>query len=407
MLESILFGHEKGAFTGAVAAQPGKFELANGGTLLLDEIGELPLGLQAKLLRVLQEQRVERLGGRKEIELNVRIIAATNRDLQVEVAQGRFRADLMFRLDVLPLHISPLRERKEDVLPLARRFVAKYAPQEAGVATGERMLMPSDDPISAVRVLRIQREEATLTQYRTNIANVSGNLSKQEANLKAASDTMLNVRDLLLWAANGSNTSEDLAAIANEMGNLERTILSFANVRDEEGRYLFSGTLSDRPAITFDAATQSYQLTGNDQYRQAAVANGVLVEENVTAAQVFGGGVGMLNDLNALVKMLADPALDANDPAVQASISTTLNSLDKTHGDLLGAVSELGGRQNTLTLLSSSNEDVSLVNQKIDGELSQLDYASASIDLNNYQLSLQATQKTYLKINGLSLFGML
>lgn len=275
------------------------------------------------------------------------------------------------------------------------------------MATGERMLLPSDDPISAVRVLRIQREEATLTQYRTNIANVSGNLSKQEANLKAASDTMLSVRDLLLWAANGSNTSEDLAAIANELGNLEKTILSFANVRDEEGRYLFSGTLSDRPAITFDAATQTYQLTGNDQYRQAAVANGVLVEENVTAAQVFGGGVGMLNELNALVTALSDPALDANDPAVHASITATLNSLDATHGELLGAVSELGGRQNTLTLLSSSNEDVSLVNQKIEGELSQLDYATASIDLNNYQLSLQATQKTYLKINGLSLFGML
>jgi len=275
------------------------------------------------------------------------------------------------------------------------------------MASGERMLLPSDDPISAVRVLRIQREEATLTQYRTNIANVSGNLSKQEANLKAASDTMLSVRDLLLWAANGSNTSEDLAAIANELGNLEKTILSFANVRDEEGRYLFSGTLSDRPAITFDAATQAYQLTGNDQYRQAAVANGVLVEENVTAAQVFGAGVGMLNDLNALVTTLSDPALDANDPAVHASITVTLNSLDATHGDLLSAVSELGGRQNTLTLLSSSNEDVSLVNQKIEGELSQLDYATASIDLNNYQLSLQATQKTYLKINGLSLFGML
>ena len=130
MLESILFGHERGAFTGAVTAQPGKFELANGGTLLLDEIGELPLGLQAKLLRVLQEQRVERLGGRKEIALNVRIVAATNRDLQAEVAAGRFRADLMFRLDVLPLHISPLRERKEDVLPLARRFIRQYAPQE-------------------------------------------------------------------------------------------------------------------------------------------------------------------------------------------------------------------------------------------------------------------------------------
>lgn len=130
MLESLLFGHEKGAFTGATAAQPGKFELANGGTLLLDEIGELPLGLQAKLLRVLQEQKVERLGGHKEIPLNVRIIAATNRDLQIEVAEGRFRSDLMFRLDVLPLHISPLRERKEDVLPLARRLIRKHAPHE-------------------------------------------------------------------------------------------------------------------------------------------------------------------------------------------------------------------------------------------------------------------------------------
>jgi DNA-binding NtrC family response regulator len=132
MLESILFGHERGAFTGAVAAQSGKFEQAQGGTLLLDEVGELPLSLQAKLLRVLQEQRVERLGGRKEIELNVRVIAATNRDLQREVDEGRFRSDLMFRLDVLPLHISPLRERKEDVLPLAHRFIRKYAPQEIG-----------------------------------------------------------------------------------------------------------------------------------------------------------------------------------------------------------------------------------------------------------------------------------
>jgi len=275
------------------------------------------------------------------------------------------------------------------------------------MATGERMLLPSDDPISAVRVLRIQREEASLTQYRTNIANVSGNLSKQEANLKSTSDTLLNVRDMLLWAANGSNTGEDLAAIANELGSLEKTILSFANVRDEEGRYLFSGTLSDRPAISFDEASATYSLTGNDQYRQAAVANGVLVEENVTAAQVFGAGVGVLNDLHALVATLADPALDATDPAVRAQISATLGSLDATHSDLLGAITELGGRQNTLTLLSSSNEDVSLVNQKIEGELSQLDYAAASIDLNNYQLSLQATQKTYLKINGLSLFGML
>ena len=130
MLESLLFGHERGAFTGAVTAQPGKFEQANGGTLLLDEIGELPLALQAKLLRVLQERRVERLGATRETLLDVRVIAATNRDLSVEVAEGRFRADLMFRLDVLALHIAPLRERPEDVLALARRFISRYAPHE-------------------------------------------------------------------------------------------------------------------------------------------------------------------------------------------------------------------------------------------------------------------------------------
>lgn len=150
MLESILFGHERGAFTGAVSAQPGKFEQANGGTLLLDEVGELPLALQAKLLRVLQEQRVERLGGRREIELDVRIIAATNRDLQAEVAAGRFRADLMFRLDVLALHIPPLRDRPEDVLPLAQALLAKHAPQDAGreLLTAEacRLLLQHDWP---------------------------------------------------------------------------------------------------------------------------------------------------------------------------------------------------------------------------------------------------------------------
>ncbi len=274
------------------------------------------------------------------------------------------------------------------------------------MATGERLLLPSDDPIASVRVLRIQREEASLAQYRSNIANVSGNLSKQETNLKAASDSMLSVRDLLLWAANGSNTSEDLGAIANELDTLEKTILSFANVRDEEGRYLFSGTLSDRPAIVFDEATGLYALNGNDKHRQAAVANGVLVEENVTAAQVFGD-ISMLNDLHTLVQMLKDPALDASDPAVRAQITATLDSLDATHGDLLGAVTDLGGRQNSLTLLTDSNEDVSLVNQKIEGQLSRLDYAGASIDLNNYQLALQATQKTYMKINELSLFGLL
>ena len=126
MLEATLFGHEKGSFTGAIAAQPGKFEQADGGTILLDEISEMPLGLQAKLLRVLQEREVERVGGRKPITLDIRVVATTNRDLAAEVAAGRFREDLFDRLSVFPLAWRPLRERTADILPLAERLLTKH-----------------------------------------------------------------------------------------------------------------------------------------------------------------------------------------------------------------------------------------------------------------------------------------
>ncbi|CAI8716545.1 sigma-54-dependent transcriptional regulator [Pseudomonas sp. IT-P260] len=126
MLEATLFGHEKGSFTGAIAAQPGKFEQADSGTLLLDEISEMPLGLQAKLLRVLQEREVERVGARKPIALDIRVVATTNRDLAGEVAAGRFREDLFYRLSVFPLAWRPLRERTADILPLAERLLNKH-----------------------------------------------------------------------------------------------------------------------------------------------------------------------------------------------------------------------------------------------------------------------------------------
>jgi two-component system, response regulator FlrC len=127
MLEAILFGYEKGAYTGAVSSQAGKFEQANGGTLLLDEITEMDVGLQAKLLRVLQEQEVERLGGKKSIPLDVRIIATTNRDLADYVRDGGFREDLYYRLNVFPLRWLPIRERKGDILPVAQYLLAKHA----------------------------------------------------------------------------------------------------------------------------------------------------------------------------------------------------------------------------------------------------------------------------------------
>ncbi|WP_341840681.1 sigma 54-interacting transcriptional regulator [Chitinophaga caseinilytica] len=127
LIESELFGHEKGAFTGAIDRRIGKFELAANSTLFLDEIGEMPLELQVKLLRVLQERELERVGGKATIKVDVRIIAATNRNLEAEVRAGRFRADLFYRLNVFPIHLPPLRERVEDIEPLANAFITKFS----------------------------------------------------------------------------------------------------------------------------------------------------------------------------------------------------------------------------------------------------------------------------------------
>lgn len=127
LIESVLFGHEKGAFTGAYEKHIGKFEQADGGTIFLDEIGELPLEVQVKLLRVLQEKEIERIGGRHTIGLNVRILAATNRNLEQEVAEGRFRMDLYYRLNVFPIELPALRNRKEDIPLLAMHFIDKCA----------------------------------------------------------------------------------------------------------------------------------------------------------------------------------------------------------------------------------------------------------------------------------------
>jgi len=126
LLESELFGHEKGAFTGAVGLKQGKFEFADRGTLFLDEVGEMSLSLQVKLLRVLQEHEFQRVGGNKDVQVDVRIIAATNKDLQEEVASGRFRSDLFFRLNVVRIDVPPLRERKADIPVLVAHFVSKF-----------------------------------------------------------------------------------------------------------------------------------------------------------------------------------------------------------------------------------------------------------------------------------------
>src|SRR3984893_4462353 len=166
MLEASLFGHEKGAFTGALAAHAGKFEQAQGGTLLLDEISEMDLGLQAKILRVLQEREVERLGSTRTISLDVRVIATSNRDLPEEVRAGRFRADLFYRLNVMSLRLPALRERRGDILPLARRAIQACARASQAAlslsAEAEQKLMAYEWPGNARELNKIVQRAAGL-----------------------------------------------------------------------------------------------------------------------------------------------------------------------------------------------------------------------------------------------------
>ncbi|MFT5721911.1 MAG: two-component system response regulator FlrC [Motiliproteus sp.] len=192
MLEATLFGHEKGAFTGAYASMPGKFEQADGGTLLLDEVSEMAVGLQAKLLRVLQEQEVERIGGRKVIKLNVRVLATTNRDLAQEVAEGKFREDLYYRLNIFPLHWSALRERPEDLIPLAERLLLKHASKmnRGGVAlaaSAHAVLLGHDWP-GNVRELENVMQRALILQQGPQI--VAEDLCLNSRSMQASTLTL-------------------------------------------------------------------------------------------------------------------------------------------------------------------------------------------------------------------------
>ena len=176
LIESELFGHEKGAFTGALDKRIGKFEKANHGTILLDEIGEMPLELQVKLLRVLQEKEIERIGGRDTIKIDVRIIAATNKNLEKEVAEGRFRLDLYYRLNVFPIEMPPLRQRKEDIPVLAYHFMNYY-----GNKAGKKISGIADDVLKSmmaynwrgnIRELEHQMERSVLLAKGNVIENI-------------------------------------------------------------------------------------------------------------------------------------------------------------------------------------------------------------------------------------------
>jgi len=202
LLEATLFGHEKGAFTGAQSAQAGKFEQANGGTLLLDEISEMPQALQAKLLRVLQEREVERVGGKRPAPVDIRVLATSNRNMAAEVAGGRFREDLYYRLNVFPLLIPSLRERPEDIVPLAQHFLAEH-----GARLG--------------RVVKISTDAAANLAAHRWPGNVRELENVMQRALILASGDMIEAEHLLLQGEGVASLKVAPTLAASTPGNLE------------------------------------------------------------------------------------------------------------------------------------------------------------------------------------------
>jgi transcriptional regulator with GAF, ATPase, and Fis domain len=222
LIESELFGHEKGSFTGALEKRIGKFEVADGGTIFLDEIGELPLEVQAKLLRVLQEKEFERLGGKSTVRSDVRIVAATNRDLEKEVEQGKFRPDLFFRINVFPILVPPLRERKEDIPLLVKYFIDKYSKKIGKEVKSIKkndldMLMNYSWP-GNIRELEHIIERAIIVSEGSNLnleKLLGGSLRQTEPDFKSFKTLVENEKEHIINAlkiANGKVTGEKSAA---------------------------------------------------------------------------------------------------------------------------------------------------------------------------------------------------
>ncbi|HSQ78542.1 MAG TPA: sigma-54 dependent transcriptional regulator [Nitrospirota bacterium] len=235
LAESELFGYERGAFTGAVTSKPGRFEIAHEGTIFLDEIGDMPLQLQSRLLGVLQDKSFERVGGVKTIKADVRILAATNRDLQADVQTGKFRADLFYRLNVVPIRIPPLRERKDDIVPLLDHFLKKFASRHAKRATHvlsevaaafvhydwpgnirelenavERMVLMSDGDVIGLDQVPQEIQGATPV-------NTSDTLKEKIAHLSSASE-----KQMILDALN--KTKQNRTKAAELLGISRRTL---------------------------------------------------------------------------------------------------------------------------------------------------------------------------------------
>lgn len=274
------------------------------------------------------------------------------------------------------------------------------------MASGEKYSLPSEHPVTTVRMSRLYREEAALDQYRDNIGALQGRLTQNEVHLTTMSNDMLSARDLLVWAADGANTPEDVAAMAGSLQPLLESMLYVTNSTDAEGRYVFSGTAVDSPTVTYNPAAPlgaRYTFTGNTAAQRVAVGPGVTQPANVALPEM----AALFNQLENALATLQIPGVDVDDPAIRPQITGALDALDATIESIGGRIAGLGGAQNILATLETSHANVSLANQQAALTLGQLDYSEAAVKLNGYTTAVQTTQKAYAQVSKLSLFNAL
>ena len=254
--------------------------------------------------------------------------------------------------------------------------VAKLMEQ---LSTQKRVNVPSDDPVAASRLVQLSREQSAIKQYQSNITSLSGALSVQESHITAMSNQVLAVSDKLKLANNSTLSQKDLASYGAELESMLDSLVATMNSKNENGSYLFSGTMTGTKAV--ELVDGQYVFGGNDQSRETLVANGVAITENTHVAQAFSGAgddLKMLNMLKELSQNMQDPNMNYAD--YQDDISAMIG-MTQTTSDSLGALfTDLGGRQNRLTLIGDAHTDVSLSNAQVETDLNAAD--SAVHDIN-------------------------
>ena len=293
---------------------------------------------------------------------------------------------------------SQVRTLMQQSLQTSNTELAKVMQQ---ISTGKRLTKISDDPSASLKLESIRSEQEELTQYQSNIETAKTALAQSEQFLTSTNDTLLRIKDLLLYANNGTRSPDDLKGIAIELENLRDSLITQFNARDGSGSYLFSGTFSDQPAIVAGLNPNEYVVQGNSATRETLVGRGIRIETNVTAQSIIGSGANTLTDLSAFISDLGTGVVNSS------SAANSLNAVDSIFSEVQKSITTLGGRQSFLDTHADNIGRNKLFLDKVSTEISSLDMSEASTRLQSYLQGLEASHLTFKRISELNLFNLM